>query len=370
MGLRSKAVQSTALVAVFGVALAALAPAAAASAAPPPTDWLRPVAGAVVRPFVAPRAKYGPGHRGADLAAAPGTAVAAAHGGVVAFAGSVAGSLHVVVDHGGGLVTSYSFLAGVGVRRGERVVRGQTLGVAGGTGSEHAVGVVHFGLRVDGEYLDPMTLFAPIDLTAVIRLVPVHSPDQVGLSTPATEARSLAESLRLPRAIPGLEPAGAPSWWDGAVDTATGLARPFVSIASAVLAGTPLGPLLTDLRTMGSRFAEYLHSRNDCTTRTAPGAGGGGSGHLMMAVGGINSSTDRRTGHTFGLDTAALGYHRGEVAWFSYAPGGGRYRPSDTWGDLLVKAYALRDQLRVLERRHPGREVDLVAHSQGGVVVD
>ncbi len=377
MGLRTKALRSTAFVLVFVAALAVVAPDAAARANPSPTDWSRPVPGAVVRPFVAPRAKYGPGHRGADLAAAPGTAVVAAGGGVVTFAGLVAGSLHVVIDHGAGFVTSYSFLAVVSVRRGDRVVRGQTVGVAGGTGAEHAVGVLHFGLRVDGEYLDPMTLFAPVDLAAVIRLVPTHPPDQVGLSTPAIEARSIAASLRLPRSIPGLEPVPAPSWWDRAVDgvgdvvdTGRGLARPFAAIASVALAHGPLGPLVTDLRTMGSRFLEYLRSRDNCTTDAAPSAGGGGSGHLMMAVGGINSRTDRHTGQTFGLDTTALGYRRGEVAWFSYARGGGRYRPSDTWGDLLVKAYALRDQLRALERRHPGREVDLVAHSQGGVVVD
>jgi hypothetical protein len=121
---------------------------------------------------------------------------------------------------------------------------------------------------------------------------------------------------------------------------------------------------------MASRFGEYLDSRDRCTSDTGAAPGGGGSGHLMMAVGGINSSTDRRTGTTFGLDTKALGYRTGEVAWFSYAPTGGAYRKSDTWGDLIVKAYALRNRLRELQRTHPGREVDLIAHSQGGVVVD
>ena len=83
--------------------------------------WLRPVDGAVVRPFDAPRSRYGAGHRGADLAAAPGTPVRAANDGVVSFAGDVAGTLHVVVAHAGGLRTSYSFLASVvGARRARR----------------------------------------------------------------------------------------------------------------------------------------------------------------------------------------------------------------------------------------------------------
>ena len=35
--------------------------------------WARPVDGAVLRPFEEPTSVYGPGHRGVDLAAAPGT---------------------------------------------------------------------------------------------------------------------------------------------------------------------------------------------------------------------------------------------------------------------------------------------------------
>src|SRR5690348_15887078 len=58
--------------------------------------WLPPVDGSVVRPFQAPAFAYGPGHRGIDLAAPPGTPVRAAGDGVVSYAGSVADSLHVV----------------------------------------------------------------------------------------------------------------------------------------------------------------------------------------------------------------------------------------------------------------------------------
>src|SRR2546421_3413606 len=95
------------------------------SAPAPCATWLPPVDGPVVRPFQAPAFAYGPGHRGVDLAAAPGTPVRAAGDGVVSFAGSVAGSLHVVVAHDGDLRTTYAFLADTGVRTGERVTRGQ-----------------------------------------------------------------------------------------------------------------------------------------------------------------------------------------------------------------------------------------------------
>lgn len=162
------------LVAVSGlVAMAVLGlevpPAGAAASA-----WVRPVEGAVVRPFVAPAHRYGPGHRGVDLAAPPGTPVRAAGAGVVTFAGPVAGSLHVVVAHPRGLRTGYSFLASVSVVAGSPVAPGQELGRSGGgdPDSDHGVDVVHLSLRRGPTYLDPMILFAPVDLAAVVRLAP------------------------------------------------------------------------------------------------------------------------------------------------------------------------------------------------------
>ena len=49
---------------------------------------------------------------------------------------------------------------------------------------------------------------------------------------------------------------------------------------------------------------------------------------------------------------------------------GGDYVPADTEGPLLRAAHLLADQLRAMQRAEPGREVDLIAHSQGGVVVE
>ncbi len=358
------------------------APPALAAAPDPATAWIRPVAGRVARPFAAPRTVYGPGHRGVDLAAAPGTPVVAPGAGTVAFAGPVAGGLHVVVDHGSGLETSLSFLATIAVRRGQNVTRGQVVGTAGGTGPEHSVGVVHLGLRVRGRYVDPMRLFAAIDLPAVVHLAPVrHRPRLVGLASPAGEARELAASLHLPRGIPGLEPEPEPDLWDQAFDIGASLAggaevvgsalgRP-VAVAWGVVAKvTPLGDAVEDLRLTASRLLAAWRARDDCTADARPAPGGGGSGHLVFAVGGIDSQSDPRTGRTFGLDTRALGYRDDEVGWFSYRPGGGPYRASHTWTDLVAQGFRLRDQLRAFARAHPDREVDLVAHSQGGVVVD
>jgi murein DD-endopeptidase MepM/ murein hydrolase activator NlpD len=137
--------------------------------------WTRPVPGPVVRSFAPPRARYGAGHLGADLAAAPGTPVRAAGDGIVEFAGVVANTRHVVVRHPGGLRTSYGFLKSISVHRGERVTRGAVVGLTGGTGENHGGQVLHLGLRAGEVFVDPMQLFGPPDLSELVRLAPVES---------------------------------------------------------------------------------------------------------------------------------------------------------------------------------------------------
>jgi murein DD-endopeptidase MepM/ murein hydrolase activator NlpD len=139
--------------------------------------WTRPVPGPVVRAFAPPRTRYGAGHLGADLEAVPGTPVRAAGNGTVEFAGVVANTRHVVVRHAGGLRTSYGFLRSIAVRPGERVARGAVVGLTGGIGENHDGQVLHLGLR-DGEvFVDPMQLFGPPDLSALVRLAPVVARD-------------------------------------------------------------------------------------------------------------------------------------------------------------------------------------------------
>jgi pimeloyl-ACP methyl ester carboxylesterase len=45
------------------------------------------------------------------------------------------------------------------------------------------------------------------------------------------------------------------------------------------------------------------------------------------------------------------------------------YGPADTWAGVEQAALHLREQLREQARREPGRAVDLVGHSMGGVVI-
>ena len=70
-------------------------------------DWpLRPRP-AVLRMFDAPSPNWNRGHRGVDLAGAPGQPVYAAGAGTVVFAGELAGRTLVSIAHPGGLRTSY-----------------------------------------------------------------------------------------------------------------------------------------------------------------------------------------------------------------------------------------------------------------------
>jgi murein DD-endopeptidase MepM/ murein hydrolase activator NlpD len=65
----------------------------------------KPVTGSVVRPFGLPEGTYGAGHRGIDITTPAGTTVRASAGGVVAFAGIVAGDRYVSIDHPDGTRT-------------------------------------------------------------------------------------------------------------------------------------------------------------------------------------------------------------------------------------------------------------------------
>ena len=366
-----------------------------APAAPPACGvWLPPVDGPVVRPFQAPAFAYGPGHRGVDLAAAPGTPVRAAGDGVVSFAGSVAGSLHVVVAHDGGLRTTYAFLAGATVRTGERVTRGQVVGLVGGSGPEHEPGALHFGLRLGDRYLDPQRLFEVCDLTQLVRLVPAdeipaepwdaRGPGVGSLSTGGSGVRDVAGDLAgaLGDAAGGAADLGRAGW--NAVSAVGGAggsgartlggygldaARDVAGLAGAPLARSPVGVAASVVSGVAAGTAAFWRHRQECTDDSAPADGGGGSGHLLMAVGGLDSA-GAPGDPTFALDTRALGYRDDEVVYYSYVRDGGAYGASETRGDLHEAGRRLGEQLKRSQREHPGREVDLIAHSQGGVVVD
>ena len=136
-----------------------------------PTHFVPPVEAEVLDPFRPPTSPYGPGNRGIEYATVAGQPVIASSGGVVAFAGLVAGELYVSIDHAGGLRTTYSYLASIEVAAGAEVRQGDQIGLT----SERSF---HFGARLFGAYIDPALLFAsPVPLTPTrARLVPATSP--------------------------------------------------------------------------------------------------------------------------------------------------------------------------------------------------
>ncbi|MBT5850642.1 MAG: M23 family metallopeptidase, partial [Acidimicrobiaceae bacterium] len=125
----------------------------------------RPTSAAVLDPFRLPDGPYGSGNRGIEYDTSVGDPIAAAGPGTVVFAGPVAGALHITVDHGGGLKSSYSFVGVLLVKRGDRVETGEQVAVA-------AQGF-HFGTRVDEVYVDPATLLG----VRVIRVELVEGSD-------------------------------------------------------------------------------------------------------------------------------------------------------------------------------------------------
>ena len=99
----------------------------------------------------------------------------AAAAGTVSFAGQVAGSLFVSIDHPGGLRTTYSFLSLVMVKKGQAVTQGQQIAKSG-PGAAGEQPNLHFGLRSGADYLDPEPfLLAAIrrNLWRVIWLAPI-----------------------------------------------------------------------------------------------------------------------------------------------------------------------------------------------------
>jgi murein DD-endopeptidase MepM/ murein hydrolase activator NlpD len=128
---------------------------------PPPqkaAHFVPPLTGRVTRRFDPPPAPWLAGHRGVDLAAAPGAAVNAAGAGRVVFSGVVAGRGVVSVAHGGGLRTTYEPVTS-SVAVGDLVAAGEPLGslAAGHPGCPEPA-CLHWGLRRGSVYLDPLLL--------------------------------------------------------------------------------------------------------------------------------------------------------------------------------------------------------------------
>jgi murein DD-endopeptidase MepM/ murein hydrolase activator NlpD len=127
------------------------------------------IPGRVVRRFDPPPRPWLAGHRGVDLAGSPGVEVHAAGAGTVVFAGKIAGRGVVSVMHPGGLRTTYEPVS-------PTVTVGDTLPLGGELGRLDpghpgcpAIACLHWGLRRDDLYLDPLALLG----LGRVRLLPL-----------------------------------------------------------------------------------------------------------------------------------------------------------------------------------------------------
>jgi len=95
-------------------------------------------------------------HSGVDLKAETGTPVLSINSGRVVLTGEhFFNGLFAVIDHGGAALSMYFHLDQILAQRGDRVEKGQVVGLVGATG--RATGPhLHFGIRINGARIDPM----------------------------------------------------------------------------------------------------------------------------------------------------------------------------------------------------------------------
>ena len=99
--------------------------------------------------------RWGRQHQGTDIGAPTGTPIVAAKEGTVTSAGwSDSMGYYVFVSHGEGMATVYMHNSELIVETGQLVEAGQLLAYSGNTGNSTGPHC-HFGVRIDGIYVDP-----------------------------------------------------------------------------------------------------------------------------------------------------------------------------------------------------------------------
>ena len=140
------------------------------TAATPRWDWPTAAPHAVARQYLAPATPYGAGHRGIDIAA-HSVEVRAPADGVVHFAGVVVDRPVLSIAHEGGLLSSFEPLA-TGLVAGDPVTRGEVIGTLEPGHCPEAL-CLHFGVRLDGQYVNPLLLLGGVPRSILLPTRPV-----------------------------------------------------------------------------------------------------------------------------------------------------------------------------------------------------
>ncbi|MBH0083052.1 M23 family metallopeptidase [Salinibacterium sp. SWN167] len=154
------------------LALLVVAVTGASAHATTTTEWDWPVAipHPIIRPYIAPETAYSAGHRGIDIGAGTTTEVRAPSAGVVHFAGVVVDRPVLSLRHPGGLITSYEPVTTT-LARGDSVQQGEVIGEL--KPGHCSVACIHFGVRLDGEYVSPLNYLGAIPRAI---LLPTRKP--------------------------------------------------------------------------------------------------------------------------------------------------------------------------------------------------
>jgi murein DD-endopeptidase MepM/ murein hydrolase activator NlpD len=124
-------------------------------------DFAAPVTSTVSETFGTRRTfngKLASIHRGVDYRAPTGTPVRASNSGEVILArGLFYEGNCVVIDHGQGFMTIYMHLSKLNVTEGDKVRKGQEVGLSGSTGRVTGPHL-HMAARWEGAYVDPLKL--------------------------------------------------------------------------------------------------------------------------------------------------------------------------------------------------------------------
>jgi len=144
-------------------ALVALASGVVPAGAQSSVSYRPPVDAPVIDHFRDPACPYCAGNRGLEYATAPGTPVRALAAGTVTFAGDVAGTRYLVIQHADRRRVTYGRLTTINPADGGVVAAGSVVGTT--------TAALYVGLRDGDTYVDPEPLIGRLRRPA--RLVPM-----------------------------------------------------------------------------------------------------------------------------------------------------------------------------------------------------
>lgn len=126
--------------------------------------WPCPSSSRITSPFgdrESPTEGASSGHKGIDIGAATGSSIkAAAAGEVIISTYSYSAGNYIMINHGGGVYTAYMHCSQLLVSVGDEVTQGQEIAKVGSTGVSTGPHL-HFGIRVNGNYVNPTSYVSP-----------------------------------------------------------------------------------------------------------------------------------------------------------------------------------------------------------------